>query len=153
VKGDPLGSSFGAPEQSPGFLLWQVSVSWGRRLRAALEPIGLTHTQFVILAGATWLTREGEPVTQVMIATHARLDLTMTSQVIRSLEARELLSRTGHPSDARAKCIAPTAAGAKLAKRAIQIIEAEDRAFFATLGPKTSELVRLLSQLATEVPD
>src|SRR3546814_15453085 len=39
------------PENSPGFLLWQVTNQWQRRLRATLEPLGLTHVQFVLLAG------------------------------------------------------------------------------------------------------
>ncbi len=50
----PLPSRLPGPASSPGFLLWKVSNAWQRRQRAALEPFGLTHSQFVLLATATW---------------------------------------------------------------------------------------------------
>jgi hypothetical protein len=43
---------FGAPERSPGFVLWRAMLAWQRRIRAALAPYELTHVQFVMLAVA-----------------------------------------------------------------------------------------------------
>ena len=48
---------FESPDDSPGFLLWQVTNLWQRRIRAALEPLGLTHVQFVFVAGAITCSR------------------------------------------------------------------------------------------------
>ena len=40
-------------EDSPGFLLWQVSSMWQRQINAGLKQFGLTHAQFVLLASLT----------------------------------------------------------------------------------------------------
>ena len=133
------------PDESPGFLLWTVSNAWQRRVRAALEPLGLTHVQFVLLASLAWLARDGAVVTQVELARHAATDVMMTSQVLRALESRGLLERHPHPADARARALAPTEAGRALAACAIPAVEAADAAFF---GDHAGAIVPLLRSLA-----
>jgi MarR family transcriptional regulator, organic hydroperoxide resistance regulator len=125
-----LPSQFSDPDQSPGNLLVQVTAAWQRRQRAALSELGLTHPQFLILAAAAWLTRDGEPVTQVRLARHARTDPMMTSQLVRALEEKKLLRRSEDPSDSRAKLVRATARGRKLARQAVVIADRVDREFF-----------------------
>ncbi len=48
---------FAQTEESPGYLLWQVSMLWQRKMKRGLDEIGLTHTQFVLLASLGWLSR------------------------------------------------------------------------------------------------
>ena len=103
--------SFETPLESPGFVLWQVSNRWQRHLRDSLSSLELTHVQFVLLAGLMWLEEAGETVTQKRLATHATLDVMMTSEVLRTLEGKGLLERLEHPSDARAKQLRLTALG------------------------------------------
>jgi DNA-binding MarR family transcriptional regulator len=130
-----LSTGYGAAEESPGLLLWQVTNRWQAAQRAALKPYGLTHVQFVLLASLTWLAGvSGEPVTQKALADHAATDPMMTSQVLRALETRDLLRRLPHPHDRRARALAPTPQGAALANRAVVAVEACDRDFFAVLG-------------------
>ncbi len=128
-----LQSSFGSADESLGLLLWQVTNRWQAAIRAALRPYDLTHVQFVLLASLAWLGGS-EPVTQRDLADHAFTDPMMTSQVLRGLEARELVTREPHPDDGRARAVAVTAAGAELADRANAAVEACDTAFFASLG-------------------
>ena len=45
---------------SPGFVLWKLTQRWQRAVADALEPLGVTQTQFVILACAYWLTQKTE---------------------------------------------------------------------------------------------
>jgi DNA-binding MarR family transcriptional regulator len=120
-------------EDSPGLLLWQVTNQWQAAQRAALRPFDLTHVQFVLLASLTWLDNDG-PVTQKQLAEHAATDPMMTSQVLRALESRGLVRRGEHPTDARARSLSVTRAGATLANRAIVAVEACDETFFAPLG-------------------
>lgn len=141
-------SEFDAPEHSPGFLLWQVSMAWQRRIRAALKPLDLTHVQFVLLAATGWLTRRGAAITQVQIADHAQVDAMMTSQVLRTLEAKELVSRAPHPTDTRAKCVELTPAGRRLLVLALDTVEREDGAFFAACDDVRPELMVALRRLA-----
>ena len=133
--------------ESPGFLLWQVTALWQRQVSRALRPHDLTQVQFAILASLLWLTRREDDVTQARLATHARLDVTMTSQVLRTLEARRLLDRRAHPSDTRAKVLRLTAAGRALALKAVPDVEAADAAFFAALGAGGPEFNRRLLAL------
>lgn len=136
------------PGQSPGFLLWQTTNRWQRSIVAALKPSGLTHVQFVLLASVWWFSRDGEaPPTQREVADHAVTDPMMTSQVLRELERRGLVKRRRDPRDGRVWRITPTAAGAELAQRSIEVVEAADRAFFASAEP--SELMRALRSLAS----
>src|SRR4051794_22294608 len=135
------------PEESPGFLLWHVTLRWQRDIAAALSPLGLTHVQFVLLASAWWLNRAGESPRQHALAGHAGTDVKMTSQVLQKLEEKGLLEREVDPSDTRAKLLRVTPAGAELAQRAITVVEAVDTAFFDAT-PDRRALLALLRPLA-----
>jgi len=142
----PLPSRLAGPAESPGFLLWKVSNAWQRRQRAALQALELTHSQFVLLATATWFGAS-ETLTQARLAELAGVDAMTTSQVVRALEAAALLERREHPRDPRAKSISVTARGRALAKQAIVVVEETDAAFFAPLGKRATDLVQLFDVL------
>jgi len=132
------------PEDSPGFLLWRLTLRWQREVAAALRPLELTHVQFVLLAGAWWLERVGPPPSQRELAAHADTDAMMTSQVVRALESRQLLVRTADAADARVRRLAVTPAGQALVQNAIGVVEAVDERFFAP----ASDRPRLIGDLA-----
>lgn len=147
--GEGIGTRYEESARSPGFVLWQVASVWQRAVRAALVEVDLTHAQFALLASAGWLEsrtaeRGGAPVTQALIAAHARTDAVMTSEVVRTLERKALLRRLAHPTDARARRIALTPAGRRLAHRAVALVETVDEAFFGAPGPELRALARLL---------
>lgn len=135
------------PDESPGFLLWHVTLRWQRDIVAALAPLDLTHVQFVLLASAWWLNRAGDDPNQLSLARHAGTDVKMTSQVLRKLEEKGFVERTVDPADTRAKRLRVTERGARLAQRAIDVVEAADAAFFARTGDARA-LVALLRPLA-----
>lgn len=146
--GGPRGfdSEFNRPEDSPGFMLWRVTNAWQSTQRATLKPFNLTHVQFVLLTSLCWLPRT-EPVTQRQLAQYAQTDPMMTSQVLRVLESKGLLERQAHPTDARARRLAPTAAGLALANSAGREVERADRTFFSGLGPDADRFRTLLGLL------
>lgn len=140
-------SRFERAEESPGFLLWQLTNLWQRRMRAALAPLGATHVQFVLLASAAWLEQSGAVVSQAMLSRHAHTDVMMTSQVVRALEEKGLLARSAHPTDPRAKAISLTEEGRALARRAMAVVEDADERFFHPLDTEVgvfAHLTRLL---------
>lgn len=143
---------FERAEDSPGFLLWQVHSLWHRRVNAALRPLDLTHAQFVLLASLAWLADRGSApgVTQAELATHARMDVMLTSDVVRTMERKGLLARRAHPRDARAKALALTPEGRALVGRSVEVVESVDRAFFARLGADAAALLPLLRALAAD---
>lgn len=122
------------PSESPGLLLWRATLSWQRRVTAALKPLDLTHVQFVLLASTWWLTQvAGESPSQRRIAEYAAVDSMMTSQVLRTLTSKGLIRRDRDPADSRALRIGVTDAGAELAARAVRVVEATDHSFFAAV--------------------
>lgn len=149
VAANMFQSAFASAETSPGFMLWQVTNLWQRRQREALAPLGLTHVQFVLLAGLSHLARQDESVTQIKLAQHVQTDEMMTSQVVRALEGKGLVERVPHPTDARAKALRVTNEGAALVNEAVRHVEAVDATFFAVLDTRTPEFSEMLHQLAT----
>lgn len=119
------------PEQSPGFLLWHMTNAWQRSVRAALAPHELTHVQFVLLA--TLVSLADAQVTQRQLADAAATDVMMTSQVIRGLESRGLVTRSPHPEDGRAVLVASTAEGRAVVNAANNAVEEADGRFFEPL--------------------
>jgi DNA-binding MarR family transcriptional regulator len=140
----------GGPGDSAGFLLWHTTLRWQREITAALGPLGLTHVQFVLLACTWWLNDQGDHPNQATVAAQAGTDVKMTSQVVRALEAKGLLTRETDPADTRAKRLRVTEAGALLAPRAIATVDAVDAAFFAPV--RTQAAVTLLKDLARFEP-
>ncbi|MFJ5635390.1 MarR family winged helix-turn-helix transcriptional regulator [Streptomyces goshikiensis] len=136
------------PGESPGFLLWHVTLRWQRDIAAALTPLDLTHVQFVLLACTWWLNGQGERPNQLAVARQAGTDVKMTSQVLRTLEKKGLIEREVDPADTRAKRLRVTTLGAELAPRAIAAVEEVDARFFAPAP--TEAAVSLLARLAVD---
>lgn len=139
------------PQDSPGFLFWRVTLRWQRRIAAALRPLELTHVQFVLLAAVWWLSDQAEAPSglpsQRQVAEHAAVDVMMTSQVLRLLEKRNLVTRALDPGDARVKRLTVTTAGRRLAQRAVAVVEKADAEFFSTVG-QPGQLLDVLHHLA-----
>ena len=136
------------PAASPGFLLWHLTLAWQRAVTAALEPLDLTHVQFVLLACAWWLGSNGQVPNQLQLARQAGTDVKMTSQVVRPLEAKGLLRRQVDPGDSRARRLHLTAKGDRLAQRAISAVEQADAEFF---GAEAAAVTKLLQRMVGDV--
>ncbi|PIE79240.1 MAG: MarR family transcriptional regulator, partial [Candidatus Delongbacteria bacterium] len=93
------------PSESTGFLLWKTTNLWQREIKKALKKYDLTHTQFVVLASTYWLSNQNEHITQVEIANFIAIDKMMTSNVVRKLIDKKLISREEHKTDTRAKVV------------------------------------------------
>lgn len=125
---------FKTPNESPGYLLGQMTMLWQRKQKKVLDPLNLTHTQFVLLAALGWLSRENEHVTQVDIANQGNADRMMVSKVLRTLEEKKFISRQEHQTDSRAKVIKLTNEGANVLQKALTAVENGDMEFFSPLG-------------------
>ncbi len=140
-------SSYPTPEESPGFLLWCVSTRWRSAIEDVLKPLDLTHPQFVILATTAWLIREKGQMSQVEIGRHAGLDPNTTSQILRGLEAKNLIERR-RSLDERSKNPILTIEGAQSLAQALPAVERADAQFFASLTREESyALVNVFQKL------
>ena len=124
---------FKSPKDSPGYLLAQLTLLWQRKQKKALDPLDLTHTQFVLLAALGWLSRENNAVTQVDIANQSNADRMMVSKVLRTLEEKKFITRQEHETDTRAKTIQLTKTGTEILQKAIIEVENTDIDFFSAI--------------------
>ena len=144
--------SYAQPEENSGYLLWQVSMRWQLRMNQQLGPVGLTLTQFSLLAGLYWLTQQNEVVTQQRLADYANTDKMMTSKVLQTLERKELLQRLEDPTDGRAKQLRLMPAGEALLRRANALVEQVDAAFFGPIQAEVGVFNQLMQQLTITSP-
>ncbi|SHN01038.1 MarR family winged helix-turn-helix transcriptional regulator [Mucilaginibacter sp. OK098] len=121
-------------EESPGFLLWQVTTLWHRAIKKALDEIDLTHPQFVLLASLLWLSKTKESITQIDLSHHSKIDPMTTSTIIKTLLRKGLVERREHHTDTRAKSVTLTESGVAISRQAVEIINKVDEDFFTGLG-------------------
>lgn len=130
-----------------GFTIWGLSNEWQKQLLKELEPIEITHVQFLILKAVYELEVTHEENTQIRISKQAKTDVMMTSKVIRTLIEKDYLERETHVIDKRAFRVNLTTKGKKTLRKAINIVEPFDEKFFKTLD-RSKKLKKSLDKLA-----
>jgi MarR family transcriptional regulator, organic hydroperoxide resistance regulator len=109
--------------------------------RPLLEPMGLTHPQYLVML-ALW---EEAPLRVSEIAERLSLEPATLSPLLKRLEAGGLVHRQRDPRDERAVSVSLTPAGRRLRSRAERIPPAVvDR-----LGMEISELEEIRDRLTT----
>src|SRR6185312_9902738 len=101
MKNLPFG--FEKPEDSPGFLLWQTTITWQRLIKKELDRFKISHAQFVILAITLWLNSHNYLTTQILIVKLSKLDKMTVSKSLKKLTSLGLIKRTESESDSRSK--------------------------------------------------
>ncbi len=144
---------FKNPNDSPGYLLGQVTMLWQRKQKKVLDPLALTQTQFVLLAAVGWLSKKSNAVTQVDIANQSNADRMMVSKVLRTLEEKGFITRQEHETDTRAKAINLTKEGEKVLQKALTAVENADMDFFSVLGNNLTLFNRTMVKLNAQTKD
>ena len=139
---------FEKPEDSPGFLLWQTTMVWQRLIKQALEPYGIPHASFVILATLLWFEAHGYDTTQILIAQWSKLDKMTVSNALKTLVSEGLVNRIEHKKDTRAKSVSLTGKGKTLVHKLVPIVEKIDATFFGRVPEHNQKsLITILNQL------
>lgn len=129
---------FSSPNDSPGYLIGQLTMLWQRKQKKVLDPLDLTQTQLALLAALGWLSKKSDAVTQVDIARQSNADRMMVSKVLRTLVDKKFITRREHPTDTRAKVIQLTPEGEKVLQKALAAVVDVDHEFFAVLDTDLS---------------
>lgn len=145
---------FKSPEDSPGYLLGQLTMLWQRKQKKVLDPLDLTQTQFAMLCALAWLSKNNKNVTQIDIANQTNFDRMMVSKVLRTLAEKGFIKRQEHETDTRAKTIRLTANGEIVLQKALIEIENADLDFFGILTAElplfNKNMVRLIDKNKNE---
>ena|SRR3990167_4735697 len=139
---------FKKPEDSPGFLLWQLTNHWQRLQRQALSKLGITHAQFVVLAAMLWLSdSDKKEITQKIISELTNIDKMSMSDLVTVLEEKKLLKRQQSKIDGRAFSLSLTEKGRKITLKAVPIVEGIDADFFVKDTPNLVQFSQLLKKI------
>jgi DNA-binding MarR family transcriptional regulator len=126
--------AFSDPEENAGFLMWQVSMLWQRKLKNGLDTLGITHGQFLLLAALSYLSTQKNVVSQQDLAKHVRIDKMMTSKILRTLQKKGLLSRKKNKTDTRVRTLALSESGETLLAQSFKLVDRIDNDFLMNLG-------------------
>jgi DNA-binding MarR family transcriptional regulator len=134
-------------ETIAGFLLWQVSKLWQHHLALALRDLNLASTQAVVLANILRFSEEGLPVTQALLSKATKVDRMTTSQTVRSLERKGLITRRSSKEDLRTIQVQLTPRGRNVAFETVGRLAAAHQAFFSPLRREKVQIVSYLQKL------
>lgn len=144
--------SFDAPEESLGFLLWQVSIAWQRQIKTVLDPHSISHAQFVILAVLLWCEETKNTPIQSFLVGKTKLDKMTVSASLKKLAVQNLIKRNEHAQDTRAKSVMLTNKGKELAKQLVKFVEEVDKKFFGNIKATNQQaLINTLNTLAGNI--
>ena len=148
MSNSPFG--FDRPEDSPGFLLWQTTITWQRFIKKALDPYDIPHAQFVILAILLWFEGKKQEVTQIFIARQSKLDKMTVSKSLKNLATKGFIHRAEHKKDTRAKSVQLTPKGKAMAIKLVPIVEKIDEQFFGIIKKADQKcLIDILNQFVS----
>lgn len=136
------------PEDSPGLLLWQTTITWQRLIKKALEPYSISHSQFVILAIVLWFESIHGETTQILIVRQSKLDKMTVSKSLKKLAIEGFIKHSEYEKDTRTKSVCLTAKGKAMALKLVPIIEKIDEEFFGSAGITNQQsLIRILVKI------
>jgi DNA-binding MarR family transcriptional regulator len=142
---------FDAPEDSPGFMLWQTTVIWQRLIKKMLDDHGISHGQFVVMAVLLWFENHDQQLTQIDIAKGTKLDKMTVSKSLKKLASLGYVTRSESEQDTRAKWVRLTDQGKELVSQLIPRVEGIDEDFFKVLKvQETQELLKIFRKLIGE---
>ena len=125
-----LNTSFSAAQESFGFLLWRASNRLQRKHRSALKDFDLTPSQFSVLAALAYLEKPNGALRQSELCEFTQIDKMLISDLVKTLNAKKLISKKADSNDARAFLLTITKSGLVKVNKAIVVVEAVDRDFF-----------------------
>lgn len=141
---------FDKAEDSPGFLLWQTTMTWQRLIKKALDAYDISHPQFVTLAIALWFEETRQTLTQNLIGSQSKLDKMTISKSLKKLTAQGFIQRAEHQQDTRAKTVHLTNRGREMAAKLVPLVEKIDADFFGAIKAADQQsLIEILGHLVS----
>lgn len=136
------------PTASIGLQFWNLYTKWNSEITLNLKPLGLTHTQFVILATTLWCEKEQTSPSQTKISALTRLDKMTISKALKNLVEKNLVVKNKAPNDSRSFVLNLSETGQSLTLQAISVVEEIDDKIFGSLGSaKKDKFLSLILEL------
>lgn len=130
-----------------GYLVWHLTLKWRAEMARLLAPLGLTPTQYSVLASLYALVRTGVEPSQRELADFSGLEAMHVSKVVRALERDGLVERRENPSDPRAFRLTLTEHGIEILTQAIGLVRRQEERRLKSLGEPVEEQAAQLSAM------
>ena len=140
-------SKFQSHDESYGFVFWQTYMLWSRKIKRALKPFQLTHTQFVILSVVAYVQQSQPVASQADVSHLSKIDKMTISTSVKTLRKNGYLSLQRHAEDARVNGLVLSEAGKAIQQQALAAIEAVDEQFFTKAIHSTDTFIHTLHML------
>jgi DNA-binding MarR family transcriptional regulator len=99
-------------------------MAWKREIDQALRPLGITHTQFLVLfAAATVMADLDDAVSQQEIADEAEMDKVTTGQLVNKLNDAGLLDKNIPGLDRRMYRVIMATEGTRRLRKACTLVD------------------------------
>ena len=130
-------------EPTPGHLVWRLAMKWRTAVDRALDPLGLTHAQYVVLASLLSIDR---PPSQRELADHTGLEPLYVSKLARALDSSGLIERTRDAADTRTVRLQLTTRGREVVLPAVDLVGSLLDQLLAPLGGRSDDRTAALSR-------
>ncbi len=137
-------------DDSPGFLLYRLTLLWQEKLGEIFEKLGLNQTRYAILATLKYFEERGMTSSQNQIVQQTKIDKMTLSKSVRVLERDQLVIRSPSLSDSRSMVVSLTSGGRKLVSKAIHEVETADEEFFSCMSEEQMDQFKEISLLLIE---
>ena len=130
-----------------GYLVWHLTLKWRAEMARFLAPLGLTPTQYSVLASLYALVSTGAEPSQRELADFSGLEAMHVSKVVRALERDGLVERGESASDPRAFRLTLTEHGVDVLMQAIGMVRQQEARRLKALGEPVEEQAAQLSAM------
>ncbi len=133
--------------KSAHYLIWQLNNDWQRQLRACLRPYGLTYVEFILLT-ALIKDMNKRAVNHEHLIMYSHTPKSMTSKVLRSLEAKQLIWRRKGIIDGRAISLRATNRAVLLFEDATKAVATLEKSRLIQISKHPGSVISNLRKLA-----
>jgi DNA-binding MarR family transcriptional regulator len=121
-----------------GDVNWLLNRAWlgfGQRKEAALETVGVTIKEHFVMVALT-----SSPMTQLELSALVKIDKSVITGTLDSLEAKGLVVRAPDPRDRRVRRPTLTSRGRKVCQRATALAHQAEQDLLDLLDPKQQDV-------------
>ncbi|MCW2896911.1 MAG: hypothetical protein QOJ33_2202 [Chloroflexota bacterium] len=121
-----------------GDVNWLLNRAWlgfGQRKEAALETVGVTIKEHFVMVALT-----SSPMTQLELSALVKIDKSVITATLDSLEAKGLVVRAPDPRDRRVRRPTLTSRGRKVCQRATALAHQAEQDLLDLLDPKQQDV-------------
>jgi len=128
----------GSEHPLSGDVNWLLNRAWlgfGQRKTAALEATGVSLKEHFVMVALM-----SSPMTQLELSTLVKIDKSVISATLDTLEVKGLVVRTPDPRDRRARRPTLTPRGRKICQRATRVTQKAEQELLGQLDPARREV-------------